>query len=90
MRDRLRPRGPSAADTLTRRNYAEHSLTAHRDGPDYDFRRAMILAERQDARALGQFLRARFFDMPTQGRRMGSFWIDAGMLSQARGLARSP
>jgi tetratricopeptide (TPR) repeat protein len=51
---------------------------------DRDVRMAMILAESGDRAALGRFLRDRMYDMPTAGSRVGSFWIDAGLLREAR------
>ncbi len=73
--------------TLGRLDQAERFLATQREGPDHDFRRATIIAQRQDPSALGRFLRARFADMATMGVRVGSFWVEAGLLAQAREAA---
>jgi serine/threonine protein kinase/tetratricopeptide (TPR) repeat protein len=70
--------------TLGRLDQAEQLLDAHPDMPDRDVRRSMVLAERGDPAALGRFLRARFSDIAARGSRVGSLWLDAKLLAQAR------
>jgi serine/threonine protein kinase/tetratricopeptide (TPR) repeat protein len=69
--------------TLGQLDRAERFLLSHPDAEDRDLRRSMVLAMREDRAALGRFLRMRFSDM-AEGRRVGSYWFDAGLLREAR------
>ena len=76
--------------TLGRLNDANQLLARSLDQVDHDFRLALVLVSRQDLSRLRRFLLDRFTEPQIAGR-VGSWWIDTGLLDTARAVvARMP